>query len=399
VSGVAAAPALAGVKVVDVTHVLAGPFCTMLLGDMGAEVIKVENPEHGDHARAWPPFWNGVSSHFLAVNRNKRSITVNLKHRRGAEIVGRLAAGADVLVENLRTGTADRLGIGYAALSRRNPRLIYGSISGFGRTGPMAAQPGYDLIVQAYAGLMSTTGEPAGAPVRTGYSVVDLFTGLMAYAAIVTALQQRERTGRGQLVETSLLESTVALMSYHAVGHLATGQVPGRMGSAHPSLVPYQAFAASDGPFIVGCNNDRTWVRLCAALGREELAHDPRFATNGDRVRNRAELVAILEAHFRHGTVERWVAKIGAAGVPCSPVQDVAQVVADRQVAARGMLAEIPHPLIPGLRVPACAMKLGDSPAVSAQPPPGVGEHTEQVLAELGYGPDEIEELRRNGVV
>jgi crotonobetainyl-CoA:carnitine CoA-transferase CaiB-like acyl-CoA transferase len=392
---------LAGIKVLDFSRVLAGPFCTQLLGDMGADVIKVEEPGVGDETRSWAPFWNGESCFFMSVNRNKRGITVNLKDPRGIAICRRLAEQSDVLVENFRTGTAERMGLGYAELSQRNPRLIYCSISGFGRTGPSAHKPGYDLIMQGQGGLMSVTGEPDGPPLRAGYSLVDLTCGMLAYGGIVTALYNRERTGRGEWVESSLFEGQVAAMSYHATNYLATGRIPGRMGTGHPNIAPYQAFEAADGWMIIGVANDGLWRRFCDALGFAELKDDPRFRTNNDRTANRAELAAILQAIFRTKPKAAWLEPLEAAGVPCGPINNVAEVLSDPQVAAREMLVHIPHPKVPDLRAPGVPIKLDALRAADhiRRPPPLLGEHTAEVLAELGYSPAEIEKLAREKVI
>ena len=393
------AAALDGIKVVDLTRTLAGPFCTMMLGDMGADVVKIEEPSHGDETRSWPPFWNEVSGQFLSFNRNKRSMTLNLKDKRAVDICLKLASRADVMIESFRTGTSDKMGIGYEAVKRLNPRIVYCSVSGFGRTGPLADRPGYDLIIQGHSGLMSTTGEPDGPPARTGFSMVDLFTGMMAYGSIVTALLNREKNGKGQYVEASLLEGQIATMSYHAVGYLATGRVPGRMGSGHPSLVPYQAFPSSDGFFILGCGNDGLWRRLCPAIGRDDLTEDPRFKTNSDRVQQRWELVSILSDHFRTRTTSEWVETIGNAGVPCGPINRISDVVTDPQVLARDMMVSIPHPQVPDLKVPGSPLKLTDTPPTVRHYPPSLGEHNEEVLAELGYGTEEIARFKEKGVI
>ena len=391
--------ALAGIKVVDLTRTLAGPFCTMMLGDMGADVIKVEEPSLGDETRSWTPFWNGQSTQFLAFNRNKRSLTLNLKDKRAVEICLKLASQADVMIESFRAGTADRMGIGYEAVKAVNPRIVYCCISGFGRTGPMAERPGYDLIIQGYGGLMSTTGGPDGEPVRTGYSLVDLFAGMMAYGSIMTALYARDRTGVGQLVEASLLEGQIATMSYHALGYLATGRVPRPMGSAHPSLVPYQAFPSLDGFFIVGCGNDGLWRRLCPSIGLDELTDDPKYRSNTDRVQHREELVSILSGHFRTRTTAEWLEIIGEAGVPCGPINRVSDLVSDPQVVARDMMVSIPHPQVPDLKAPGSPLKLADMPASVRRHPPLLGEHSQEVVSELGYSVEEIDRLKVEGVI
>ena len=393
------AGALEGLKVVDLTRTLAGPFCTQLLGDMGADVIKIEEPSHGDETREWGPFWNGVSTQFISFNRNKRSIALNLRDRRAAEICLKLTKQADVMIESFRKGTTDRMGIGYSTVQELNPRIVYCAISGFGRTGPMADRPGYDLILQGYGGMMSTTGEANGPPMRVGYSMVDVFTGMMAYGAILSALIAREKTGKGQLVEASLLEGQVAAMSYHATGYLATGRVPGPMGSAHPALTPYQAFPTADGHFILGCANDGLWRRLCPAISRPELADDPRFSTNAQRVQHRTELISMLTELFLTRNTAEWVETISQAGVPCGPINQVSDVVNDPQVQAREMIVPLNHPRVADLRVPGSPLKLTETPATVRRHPPDLGEHTEEVLAELGYNSQEIDELKREGVI
>ncbi|PKB77064.1 MAG: formyl-CoA transferase [SAR202 cluster bacterium MP-SAtl-SRR3965592-G1] len=393
------AAALDKIKVVDLTRTLAGPFCTMLMGDMGAEVIKVEEPTGGDETRKWTPFVNGESTQFLTFNRNKRSLSVNLKEREGLKIVQDLAADADVMIESFRAGTLDRLGLGYEAIKKTNPGVVYCSISGYGRTGPMADMPGYDLLIQAYSGLMSLTGDPEGSPLRIGFSLVDLFTGMMAYGTILTALRQRDQTGKGQWVESALLDGQVAALSYHATGFMGTGVEPKRMGSGHPSLVPYQSFSASDGQFIIGCANQGLWERMCRAIGQDAMLDDPRYTTNTDRVEHRAECVGELSAVFAQKTTAHWVDLIVEAGVPCGPINTVADVVSNPQVLARNMIAEVDHPNIPNLKFPGSPLKLTDSPATIRRVPPMLGQHNEEILEEAGYSPEKIADLKERGVL
>ncbi len=393
------AGALDDIKVVDLTRTLAGPFCTMLLGDMGADVVKIEEPSLGDEIRHWTPFWNGESTQFVTFNRNKRSITVNLKEPEGVELVRRMAADADVMIESFRTGTLERMGLGYDDISASNPGIVYCSISGYGRTGPMADMPGYDLIIQAYSGLMHLTGEPDGLPQRVGFSLVDLFTGMMAYGTVVTALRQRDQTGKGQWVEAALLDGQVAALSYHATRYLGTGEDPERMGSGHPSLVPYQSFASSNGYFILGCANQGLWERTCRAIGRDDLLEDPRFATNTDRVAHRAECVGILMEVFKHKSTDHWVELINSARVPCGPINKVSEVVTNPQVLARNMIAEMEHPNVPELKTPNSPLKLSDSPASIRRPPPLLGQHNDEVLEEQGFTPEQIADMRQRGVI
>ncbi len=390
---------LEGLFVLDLSKTLAGPFCTMNLGDMGADVIKVEEPTRGDETRHWSPFWDGQSCFYLTVNRNKRNIAVNLKHPQGAEVVKKLATKADVLIESFRTGTTEKMGLGYEDIKAVNPRVIYCGISGFGRTGPLSQKGGYDLMVQAYSGLMSTTGEPGGSPLRIGFSLVDITCGWVAYGGIMTALYQREKTGKGQYVESSLLEGMVSASSYHIVNYLGTGNVPGPLGQGHPSLAPYQMFPSQDGRVMLGAANDGLWNKFCAVTERQDLAEDPRFRTNMDRVEHRSELIPILEDLFRTKTTAEWVAILDAAGIPSSPVNSIADVVDDPQVAHRDMIVDIPHPTVEGLRAPASPLRLSEGAASIRRHPPENGEHTEEILLELGYSSDDIASLEANGAV
>jgi crotonobetainyl-CoA:carnitine CoA-transferase CaiB-like acyl-CoA transferase len=390
---------LDGLFVLDLSRTLAGPFCTMNLGDMGADVVKVEEPTRGDETRQWLPYWDGQSCFYLAVNRNKRNIAVNLKHPEGVAVVKKLAAKADVMIESFRTGTTEKMGLGYDAIRAMNPRVIYCSISGFGRTGPLSQKGGYDLMVQAYSGLMSTTGEPDRTPLRIGFSLVDITCGWVAYGGIMTALYQREKTGQGQYVEASLLEGMVSAASYHIVNYLGTGNVPGPLGQGHPSLAPYQMFPSKDGRVMLGAANDGLWNKFCEATGRTDLSDDPRFQTNLDRVKHRSELIPILEALFQTKTTDEWVALLEAAGIPNAPVNTIADLVHDPQIAHRNMLVDVPHPTVPGLRAPATPMKLSDGPSSVRRHPPENGEHTEAILWELGYSKKDIADLETSGAV
>jgi formyl-CoA transferase/CoA:oxalate CoA-transferase len=390
---------LEGLFVLDISRTLAGPFCTMNLGDMGAEVVKVEEPTSGDETRQWSPYWDGQSCFYLAVNRNKRSIAVNLKHPQGVEVVKKLAANADVMIESFRTGATDRMGLGYEDISALNPRIIYCAISGFGRTGPLSQKGGYDLMVQAYSGLMSTTGEAERTPLRVGFSLVDITCGWVAYGGIMTALYQREKTGKGQYIEASLLEGMVSAASYHIVNYLGTGTIPGPLGQGHPSLAPYQMFPSKDGRVMLGAANDGLWQKFCAVTGRQDLAADARFRTNRDRVDNRQALIPILEALFHTKTTAEWVDLLEGAGIPNAPLNSIADIVHDAQVAHRDMIVDVPHPTVAGLRAPACPMRLSDGPASIRRHPPANGEHTAEILCALGYSTDDIVHLEASGAV
>ena len=390
---------LENIKVVDLTRTLAGPFCTQNLADMGADVIKIEEPNDGDETRKWPPIWNGESTQFLSFNRNKRSLSVNLKSAEGLEIVKQLAKDADVMIESFRAGTLARMGLGYDDIKAINPDIVYCTISGYGRTGPMASKPGYDLIIQAYSGLMHLTGEPDGAPQRVGFSLVDLFTGMLAYGSIVTALYHRDKTGEGQLIDTALLDGQVAAMSYHATGYIGTGVEPHRLGSGHPSLVPYQSFQASDGFFHPRRRQPQPVGAVLQRHRPPRPERRPQVATNPDRVAHRAEMVDLLNSIFATNTVDHWVKVIDEAGVPVGPINKTSDVVADEQVKAREMFLEINHPKVPDLRVPNSPIKLRGTPAELRRAPPALGEHNEEVLAELGYDSQEFAKLLESGAV
>ncbi|HXH05678.1 MAG TPA: CoA transferase [Vicinamibacterales bacterium] len=390
---------LAGVTVADFSRVLTGPFCTLLLADMGARVIKIEQPGRGDETRSWgPPFVGGESAYFLSVNRNKESLALDLKHPRAAAVVERLLARADVLVENFRPGAAARLGLAYEALAARHPRLVYCSISGFGQTGPRRSEPGYDAVIQAEGGLMAVTGPEEGPGYRLGVAISDLTAGMYAAFGIVLALLARERTGRGQLVDVGMLDATVSLLTYQAGIHFAGGR-PRPLGNRHPTIAPYDTFPAADGEIVIAVGNDEQWRRLCAVAGIETLGLDPRFATNPDRVRRYAELRPLLEAVFRRRPRADWIARLRDAGVPCGAVRSVAEALADAQLAAREMIVTLAHPTAGAVRTLGVPVKLSHSPGAVRTAPPRLGEHTDRILAELGFGEPARTELRRAGVV
>ena len=390
---------LTGIRILDFTRAMTGPFCTQLLGDMGAEVIKVEMPEGGDETRRWGPFWNGHSCYYLAANRNKRSISIDLKSPEGREIATALALQSDVVIENFRPGIMDRLGLGYEGLAELNPKLVYCSVSGFGQDGPRAQEPAYDIMMQGFAGLMGLTGFADGPPVRAGLPVADLAAAVFAGLGIVTALYRRAEDGRGQKVETSLLEGQVSWLSYYVVGYLANGEVMRGMGSAHHSLTPYKAYQGEDDYFVLAVGNDVIWRRFCAAIEAPELAEDPRFITNRERLANREALDGILEQIFVQRPAAEWIGRISAAGVPCGPINTVDQIVADRQVRHMEMIQAVPHPEIPDLQLCGIPITFGRTPGAIQGPPPLLGEHTDLVLAELGYSAERIASLRRQGVV
>jgi crotonobetainyl-CoA:carnitine CoA-transferase CaiB-like acyl-CoA transferase len=390
---------LEGLRVLDLSRHLAGPFAGMTLGDLGADVLKIEPPERGDDTRSFTPYWNGVSCYFLSANRNKRSMTLDLGTEQGQRILKELAGEADVLIENFRAGAMERWGLGHEQLRAVNPRLIYCAISAVGRDGPDRDRAGVDLLMQAYAGLMSITGEEGRAPVRVGTSCVDLTAGANAVQGILAALYLRERTGRGQLVESSLLEGQVSWLTYHAVAYLASGDVPGRLGSAHASVAPYEAFPTMDSFLVVAVATDALWRRFCAALERPEWVEDPRFLTNPLRCDNRDALSALVVEALSTASANEWALRMDAAGVPCSPVNSLDTVLALPQVMHRRMVVDVPRDDLPDLRLPGIAIKLDDTPGTVRLPPPMLGEHTDTVLDSLGYGADQIEALRRAGVV
>lgn len=386
--------------VLDLTRALAGPYCTLMLADMGARVIKVETPEGGDDTRGWgPPFIEGESSYFLCINRNKESLTLNLKHPEAQQVLWKLIERADALVENFRPGVMERLGFGYDAVHAVNPRLIYASVSGFGQDGPCRERVAYDLILQGMGGLMGTTGEEGGPPVKIGVAVTDIAAGMFAAYGIAVALHARARTGRGQLVDASMLDSQVAWMTYQAGAYFATGENPKRLGTAHLSLVPYQAFATSDGYVNVAVGSEAIWGRFVAAVGAPHLADDPRFRTNADRVRHREALIALLEPIFAGRSMAEWSAAFESAGVPAGPIYQMSDLFSDPQVLHRKMVIEMEHPKAGRIKQTGVPLKLSETPGRIVMPPPLLGQHCDEILRELGYSADEITALRDHGAI
>ena len=399
---------LEGIRVLDISRALAGPFCTMMLGDLGADVIKVERPGRGDESRSWgPPFvglpnesYPGESTYYLAANRSKRSLTVNLKSSEGQEIIKRLAAVSDVLVENFLTGSLDKMGLGYEQLHELNPRLVYCSISGYGRSGPYAGKGGYDFIIQAEGGIMGITGPVEGPPFRVGVSIIDLTTGMFASTAILAALRARDVSGEGQLLDLSLLDSSAAILANVASNYLIGGVEPQRMGNAHFNIAPYEVFRARDRWLTLGSLNQRQWENLCTVVDRQEIIDNPLFASNQDRVENRASLAEILNGAFAAREAREWIEELQQVGIPSGVINTIADVFNHPQAQERELKIELEHPTAGVLSFPGYPYKFSETPAQARRPPPLLGEHTAEVLSELlEYSPEEVQELHERGVI
>ena len=393
-------PPLAGIRVLDLTRVLAGPFCSMILGDMGAEVIKVEEPGKGDDTRGWPPFAGGEATYFLSVNRNKKSLTLNMKAPDGQAILRKLVAKSDVVLENFRPGTMERLGFGFAALRKLNPRLIYCSISGFGESGPEASRPGYDLIVQGESGVMDLTGFADGPPVKVGNSVADLVSGMAAAHGVTLALLSRARTGKGQKVEIGMLDVMASLLTYQAGLYWNAGGRPTRRGNQHPSIVPYEVFQSQDAYLTLGVANNSLFERMCRAIGREELAKDPRFDSEANRVTNREALVPLLNAIFSTRPASDWLKRLDEAGVPAGRIKTVAEVCDSEHLRARGMFVQLQHPKAGAVTAMGVPIRLWDTPGAAQAPAPLLGQHTDEILTGLLRIPKaKVDKLRADSVV
>jgi crotonobetainyl-CoA:carnitine CoA-transferase CaiB-like acyl-CoA transferase len=392
--------ALEGIRIIDVSRVLAGPFCSMILGDLGAEVIKIEHYKTGDETRGWgPPFVNGESAYYLCANRNKQSITLNLKSEEGKEIFRRLVTSSDIVVQNFKAGTMEKMGLGYESLKELNPTLIMASITGFGSTGPYKDLPGYDYIIQAMSGLMSITGEPDGSPMKVGVAIADVLTGLYTCIGILSALHHRTQTGEGQEIDISLLDCQVSSLINVASNYLCSGVIPGRLGNQHPNIVPYQVFSAMDGELVVAVGNDEQFKRFAAALGRPVLAEMDEFIHNENRIENKTKLIPICEELLSKKTKQEWKEILDAAGIPNGPINTVREMFDDPQIKAREMVVEMDHPLIKDLKLTGSPIKLSKSPVKMRHHPPLYGEHTEAVLEQIGYQPDEIKKFKQNKII
>ncbi len=394
-------PPLSGIRVLDLTRIIAGPYCAMVLGDLGAEVIKIEQPKIGDESRAWgPPWLKEMSAYFISINRNKKSLTLNLKHPRGIEIFQGLVKTADVLLENFRPGTMEEMGLGYDALQKMNPRLVYCDMTGYGTEGPYVDKPGVDVIVSAIGGLMSITGQPEGEPVKVGVPLTDVLTGLYSFGAVASALLLREKTGRGQRISTNLLAMQLATLINIGSNYLLGGIIPRRWGSAHPNIVPYEAHLAKDGYLIFGVLNERMWKSFGHLLEMDALTEDPRFANNSRRIENRQELNEIIDRKIAEKTVDEWIPLFDQAGIPCGPINTFDRVFNDPQVQHLGLVQEVEHPHYGKVKVVGPPATFSESAIGIQSPPPTLGEHNQEILTRLlGFSEEEVQDLKDQGVI
>jgi len=393
--------ALQDIRVLDLTRALAGPFCTLMLGDYGADVVKIELPGTGDDTRRWgPPFIGEESAYFLSINRNKRSLTLNFKEPEAIEIFLRLVEKADVVVENFTPGVMGRFGLDYPAVKSANPQIVYCSISGFGQDGPYQNRPAYDQIMQGVSGLMSITGEADGEPQKVGIAVSDIGAGMWAAFAVMTALHHRERTGEGQYIDISMLDAQIAWLTYQAAYFFANDEPPQRIGAAHPTLVPYQAFMSQDGKYVnVAVGSERIWERFCEGIDWVDLKTNPEFTLNGDRVRNRATLVPLLQEYFLTKPASHWLEVLQAVNVPAGPINDLADVFSDPQVLHRQMLLEMPHPTLKSIKQTGLPLKFSATPGGLDRHPPLLGEHNREILEDLGYSAAAVERLVEKSII
>ncbi len=392
---------LENIKVLDLTRILAGPYCTMMLGDMGAEIIKVENPKNGDDTRGWgPPFLKGVSTYFISVNRNKKSMTLNLKENKGKEILRKLIKQCDVMVENFRPGTLDNLGFPWSEIQKINDKIIFASVSGFGQTGPRKNEPGFDVVIQGEGGIMSITGEPDGPPTKVGASIGDITAGMLAAQGILLGLYTREKTGKGQMVDISMLDGQISLLTYHANAFFATGKVPNRRGNRHPSITPYETYKCKDGFLNLGVGNDSLWVKFCDAVGLDKIKDDQRFQINAERVKNREELEKILIPFFENYELKEIIEILRNNGIPCGPINNLEDALNNPQVIQREMVQEIQIPEIGKTKITGVPIKMSATPGSIRMPPPSLGEHTNQILKNyLDISNSEIEHLREKNII
>lgn len=382
------------IRVLDLSRVLAGPYCTMMLADFGADIVKIEPPKVGDDSRAFGPFVGKESAYFMSLNRNKRSMTLNFKRQAECDLFKELVKQADVVVENYRPGTMEKFGLGYDELKKINPKIIYAACSGFGHTGPYRDKPAYDIIVQAMGGIMSITGPEGGEPTRVGASIGDVMAGMFTAYGVMLALFHRQRTGEGQKIDVGMLDCQLAILENAIARYVTSGVVPGPLGNRHPSITPFSSFTAKDGHVIVGAGNDRLWRRLCELLGKAELIEDERFVNNAQRTANAKELTTLLNEVFKNKTIQEWIDLLEKAGLPCAPINTIDRIVSDPQIKARNMIVEVEHPIAGKLKMPGVPVKLSAAPGAVTDPAPMLGQHTAEILQEmLGWNEQKTKEF------